>query len=284
MGWWKTRDGTGVVGDRPADILGDLLSSSFGPRLDTELLAGLLAALGAALLRNPGELVADPPPPGTAIIAELEDRPPLIAEITPAEQPGSLHDAIYDALESVAFQYRASGPARLPLLAEVLATLEFVVADRIVDADSGEPVALRSVHSHVPPHALRIDGPDWRARMAALAYVARMRVEDLAGQAAEIEIPPLSAGLREEDRRALLALRDVAVARLRGEKLRRPVHPDPEIAVVRARLLADVEAAVEGTALPAPDSPAYVLHALLDPGAVRASGTTPPDWEAWLRS
>ena len=50
----------------------------------------------------------------------------------------------------------------------------------------------------------------------------------------------------------------------------------------RARLLDDVAAVLEGTALPPPDSPAYVLHALVDPEAVRRSGQAPPEWRGWL--
>jgi hypothetical protein len=284
MGWWEIADGAGVVGDRPADILGELVDSSFGERLDTDLLAGLLVAFGAALLRNPAELVSDPPGNGAVIVAELQGRAPIVVAIKPVEHPGSLHDSVYDALEAVSFQYRESGPERMPTLLELLATLAFPLRSRIVDPDSGEPVELLRIRPQVPPHALRLDQPDWRARMAALAYTGRMGVEGLAQQAQEIEIPPLSVGLRDVDRRALLALRDAAVARMRGETLERPVHPDPDVAAARARLLADVAAAVEGTALPAPDSPAYVLHALLDPGAVRGSGTIPPEWQAWLRS
>ena len=96
-----------------------------------------------------------------------------------------------------------------------------------------------------------------------------------------VEVPSLSVGLREEDRRTLLALRDLAAARAQGVALERPIHPDPEIAAKRAALLADVEAAVDGTALPGPESPAYILHALLYPEGVRASGVAPPDWP-WL--
>src|SRR3954468_6201295 len=105
MGWWELEDRALVIGDRPADVFGALVDGSFGRRLDTELLAGLLGAFGAALLRNPSELVADPPGPGAAIGAEFERRAPLVVDIAPAALPGGLHDAVYDALESASFQY-----------------------------------------------------------------------------------------------------------------------------------------------------------------------------------
>jgi hypothetical protein len=284
MGWWELDDGGLVIGDRPADVFGALLDGSFGRRLDTELLAGLLGAFGAALLRNPGELVDDPPGPGAAIVAEIERRAPLVVDIAPAEYPGGLHDVVYDALESASFQYRESGPERKPQLAELLAVLAFAVRPRLVDPDTGAPVGLLDIRPHVRPEQLRLDAPDWRARMTALVFVGRLRIADLARPAAATEVPPLSAGLREGDRRALLALRDVAAARARGERLELPGHPDPEVAAARARLLADVETVLDGKGLPAPDSPAYVLHALLDPATVRESGSAPREWQAWLSS
>jgi hypothetical protein len=263
MGWWDIEDGSGVVGDRPADLLDRLLRSSLELPLDSDLFAGLLVSVGAALLRNP-ELLEDPPRAGDLVVAEFERRPPLVIELAPVAHGRGLDDAVYDTLEEVAFAYRAGGPERAPRLAEVLAALAFALRGRLVDADTGAPLDLIRIRGH-----RRSPAPDWRAPMVALLH----------GGHVEAEVPPLSVGLRDIDRRALLALRDLAVARARGEAPERPVHPDPEIAAARARLLRDVEAALDGTALPGPDSPAYILRALLDPAAV---ADAPPEWRAWL--
>lgn len=118
--------------------------------------------------------------------------------------------------------------------------------------------------------------------MLALIVIGQLRDDALAAFARRVEIPPLSVGLRDDDRRALLALRDLASARARGVALELPEHPDPEIAARRARLLADVDAVLDGTGLPEPDSPASILHALLDPQGVRAAGDVPPEWQRWL--
>lgn len=264
MGWWDLEDGLGMVGDHPADILAELLDTSFGPQLDGDLFAGLLIAVGGALLRNP-ELLEDPPRTGDLIVVELERRAPRAFEIAPVAHSGGLDDAVFEALEDVAFAYRDGGPERAPRLAEVLAAFAFVLRGRLVDADTGAPLELVRIRPH-----RRSLASDWRAPMLALLH---------GGRAAGIDVPPESVGLRDVDRRALLALRDMAAARARGEVFERPVHPDPEIAAVRARLLRDVEAALDGTALPEPDSPAYILRALLEPATV---GDPPPEWRAWL--
>jgi hypothetical protein len=284
MGWWKTEDGSGVVGDRPADMFAAVLDASLGARFDVDLLGGFLAAFGAAMLRNPQALVADPPPTDAEIVAELEWLTPLVIPIAAGAVTTSLDEAVFDAIESASFQYRESGPERLPRLAELLETIAFVARGRIVDIDGETPLTLLRVWARPrrKDPGPDLDDADWRARMAAIAGVGQQRIARLAPLARRAEIPSQSVGLRDEDRRALLALRDVAAALAEGVALDRPIHPDPEVAERRAQLLTDVAAAIDGSALPGPQSPAYVLSAVLDPDAVRRSGAAPPEWRAWL--
>lgn len=64
--------------------------------------------------------------------------------------------------------------------------------------------------------------PDWRVRMTAVLAVGRLQLAALAERARAAEAPDRDAGLRDEDRRALLALREVASERARpgGERRR----------------------------------------------------------------
>jgi len=263
MGWWATEDGTGSIGDRPADVLGALLTGSLGERLDRDLLAGFLAAVGGAVLRDPARLVADPPRPGDAILAELDGAPPLTVPVAAPLVETGLDDAAFAALEDASFCYREGGPERLPTWAELLETVAFVARGRLTDADV---TRIRPVTAPSAP-------PGWVETSLALVAAARASRPQVA---ARIDIPPEGDGLRDADRRALLALRDLAT------QTSRPVHPDPAVAAARAALAADVRAAVDGTALPGPDSPAFVLTAVLDPAGARASGRLPEPWRAWV--
>jgi hypothetical protein len=263
MGWWASDDGSGLIGDRPGDVLGALLTDSLGPRFDVELLGGFLRAVGGAVLRDPARLLSDPPRPGDAIAAEFGDRPPLRVAVTVPAVTGGLDDAVFEALETTSFLYREGGPQRPPRWAELLETIAFVARGHVEDA------TLRCVRPGevAPP-------PAWVGVMRGLVGLARTDRSDLRAQAANTAVP--ADGLRDTDRRALLCLRDVAAG------VQRPVHPDGDVAAARAALLADVRAAVAGDALPSSGSPAYVLTALLDPDGVRRAGTVPPEWEPWL--
>jgi hypothetical protein len=118
--------------------------------------------------------------------------------------------------------------------------------------------------------------------MTAVLVVGRLRLAELAGAAEAVEVPGTEVGLEDDERRALLALRDIAPALAVGQTADRPVHPDPGIARKRADFAATVAAAVEGTGWPPPTHPAYVLRALAEPEAVRASA--PRRWRHWLVS
>jgi hypothetical protein len=315
MGWWESEDGTGFIGDRPADILGSALADAFGERFDLDLFGGFLASVGAALLRNPDELVRDAIGPKTAIVAELSEMPGLVVPIRASGRRSGLDDGVYDALEAVAFQYRVSELDRLPRLAEILETIAFVARGHVTDAN-GRTVPLERVRpgsaaespmGATPSRAFgwvamraliagetpadenaealvgyALGDSDWRARMSAVLAVGRLRLRSLSSQARIAPVPPLGAGVSDDDRRALLALREVASARAEGRAVERPLHSDASIAERRGDFLAAVEAAVSGTALPGPGSPAYVLHALVDPAAVLTAEDCPPGWREWL--
>jgi hypothetical protein len=294
MGWWASEDGTGVIGDRPADILGTALTDAFGDRFDVELLAGFLVAVGGALLRNPSELVSDGLEPDTAIAIEFSDLPAVLVPIMRPAVTGALDDAVYDALEAAAFHYRVSELERAPTLAEILETIAFVARGHVTDG-GGAPLELDGIRplgaSEPKPAAAFawisvlallagaapntpeaealvahvLDEADWRPRMTAVLAVGRLRLPALANRARAAEVPALGKGVTDDDRRTLLALREVAAARAEGRALDRPRHPDAEVESRRAALLADVEAAVDGTRLPDSDSPAAVLRTLVNP-------------------
>lgn len=245
------------------------------------------------------------------MVAEFEEIPPVVLPMQPAAVQTGLDDAVSEALAAAAARFR-SELGRLPLLTEMLEMLARGAQGHIVDLDGRRPLTLRRVRpgvssdsdaaptftwtamrgvmatgspigpetEEVVAHAL--GDTDWRARMSAVLAVGRLRLRALAGQARNAPVPPLGSGVRDEDRRTLLALREAAAARAEGRAVERPVHSDAAIADKRAAFLASVEAAVAGTELPGPGSPAYVLHALVDPDAVVASGASPPEWREWL--
>jgi hypothetical protein len=317
MGWWVSSDGTGMIGDGPADTLEATLTDALGETFDTELFAGLLGALGATLSRNPGMLLADPSSLRDAVmVAGFDDGEPLRVPVRQAVAPGLLEDRLHAALDAIAMEYRVSSAVRPPRLAEVLETLAFVTRGRIVDADTRQPLNLRGVRvvavtadTTMPAAsfsgalmwgALRallssdrarsleaaalvaagLADSDWRVRMAALLAVGRLRLIELADEASRVEVPGTDVGLDDDERRALLALRDIAPALAGGHPAGRPVHPDPDIARKRADFADAVAAAINGTAWPSPTHPAYVLRALAEPEAVCA--TAPPQWRHWL--
>ena len=302
MGWWASADGRGVIGDRPADIAGRVLTESLGDRVGVELFQGFLGAVGAALARNPRELLADTFDPEHMVFAvEYDGLPTAHVPVLPPVIQTALDDAVYAALGDIAFEYRVSQD-RAPQLAEVLETVAFaarthldgatVVRISARDGEEAHPLraVVRSLLTAEPPLPLggvlllarALDDADWVARMTAVLVVGRLGIADLARPVGGVEVPPVGRGVREDDRRALLALRDVAAARAAGFSLERPVHPDPEVAEARAALLGAAEAAVAGTALPGPQSRAFILQALADPEAVATRAAPPAEWRAWL--
>jgi hypothetical protein len=269
------------------------LTESLGETVELELFAGLLTATGAALVRGGAALVRDPPVPGRLLVADLAGQPPLLVPV-PATGPDAVPLADLDTglsavLAACARQHRATDRGRAPTVADLLA--DIAEASRgLVIGPGGKRLRVRSLGLHTAPRPDTGGTPDWRDAAVVLLTVGRSRLSALAPLAADTEIPPAGPGLRDVDRRALLALRDLAVARARGVSLDLPEHPDAEVAAARARLVADLEAVLDagaeavprGTGLPGEESPAYLLTALLAPDRVRRSGTAPPQWHAWL--
>ncbi|MBV1796820.1 hypothetical protein [Siccirubricoccus sp. G192] len=316
MGWWASEDGAGQIGDRPADILGTALTEALGERFDPDLLAGFLAGLGAALLRNPAALVAEGPAvAGQRIEMQVEGQAPVEVPIRPAVAWSGLERSLFDALEAAAFQYQLSGVARPPRLAELLETVGFVARGHLYDPETGAVLVLRGIR---PARRRQRQGParvaadlrwasmrallqaprpdaelaemlaagledaDWRVRMVALLAVGRHRLAALADRAARVAVPPETAGLREVDRRALLALRDCAAAVAAGGEPDPPAHPDAAVQARRMALRDAVLAAIHGEAWPAPGDAAQVLRALADPHGAAAEAALPEPWARWL--
>jgi hypothetical protein len=267
-----------LLADDPPGPLATVLAESLGDPVEVDLFGGFLAAVGAALARDGAILVADPPPSPAFLVAGFHDRLPLSVAVAPAQTTGGLDEAVAAALAAEA----ATLPGAPPRLADLLEAVADAARGRIVDGE-GAPLALHEVAvRQTADLGDDLGEEDWRDRIAALVMVGRLGLAELAPLAQEVEIPPASVGLREDDRRVLLALRDMAAARAQGRPFHRPVHPDPRIAAARAALLADLEAVLDGTTLPGPDSPAYVLRAILDPDAVRGSSSVAPEWWPWL--
>jgi hypothetical protein len=149
MGWWESADGTGVIGDRPADILGTVLFEAFGDPVEVDLFAGFLAAVGSAILRNASELVAEPIPPQTQLVAHLAVSPPVTVVIWPVAISGGLDAAVFDAVEAVAFAYRQTSLARPPRLEEIAETIAFVSRGHLADA-AGRRVDLERITVRYP--------------------------------------------------------------------------------------------------------------------------------------
>jgi hypothetical protein len=315
MGWWATADGSGVIGDRPADLLGRALNEALGSQFDVELFSGFIAALGAALMRDPGEFVLDQPAGEASIVVEFAERKPLQVPVASGAFVGGLDRLLLDVLELAVFHYRL-GPERLPSIAELLDTLAFVARDHIVDLD-GTHLRLTRIRITATPDdavsatsswltwtALRaviiaggavgvgderlvsdsLSSDDWRARMLAVLAVGRRRIHPLAAMARRAQVPGTEVGLRECDRRALLALRDIAAANATDSRLGRPTHPDGVIAARRSDLIAEIDRVVRGDGDPSPDGPSLILLALLDPRRAHASDRAPRQWQRWLET
>jgi len=252
----------------PALRIRELLTESLGDPVDADLFGGFLAAFGGALHRGGPALVSDPPEYGALLVAEFAGRPPMAIPVDPGVEPAGLDADLSAVLAACARRHREAGE-RVPCTHDLLADLVHAARERIVDPD-GRALTLLEIFVQPPPPASGPPdpaGPDWRDQAALLIAVGRAGLPGLAPLAADVEIPPAAAGLCDQDRRVLLALRDVAVARARGVAFTLPAHPDPGVARARARLLADIEAVLDGTRLPDPDSPAYLLRAVVDPGA-----------------
>jgi hypothetical protein len=275
------RRGGELLGAVEPSPLAGVLLDSLGDPVDVDLFGGFLAATGAALLRAGHAAVDDPPPPGTLLVAEFAGRPLLVVPVAAAVVLTGLDEAVTAALFQEAARLGGGAPPRKVRLRRLLDSIAAAARGRVVDADGPTLLALRQVAAR-PADAGEPADDDWRDRVVALVTAGRLRLPELAALASRTVVPPTSVGLRDDDRRVLLALRDLAAARARGVPLDRPVHSDAGVASARAAVLRDIETVLDGGPLPSPESPAYVLAAVLDPARVRRSGSAPPEWRAWL--
>jgi hypothetical protein len=265
---------------RAARRIREFLTESLGDPVEIGLFEGFLVATGAALLRGGQALVRDPAGPGGLLVAEFADGPPLSVPVIVAGDLTGLDTGLSAVLAACARHHRRTNDGRPPWMGDLLADLAGAARDIVVDPDR-RPLRLRELRLHRvagPP----VDAPDWRSTAAVLLTVARLGLPELAPLAADAPLPRVADGLRDQDCRVLLALRDVALARARGVRLELPRHHDPVIAAARSRLVADIEAVLDGNGLPGPDSPAFLLTALVDPESAWRSGIAPVQWRSWL--
>jgi len=116
---------------------------------------------------------------------------------------------------------------------------------------------------------------DWRVRMAALWAVGHGRVPGLAAKAEAAALPKSAySGLSQDDRRVLLAMRDLAAARSAG-------RADSAKPSANAGFLAKIAALLDALPNEPADRAELLLAALLRrPGIDRS--LVPPAWKGWL--
>lgn len=128
MSWWEVVGG--VIGDEPADAFGAAVAA-----ITPFDLARTLAAADAALRANAADLVADPDAVGGTLTAVFLDGRTVVA----ASAEAAPVDAFAAALRKITGAYfeRFERP---PRLAEVLATLAFIVRGRETEAAGDAPL------------------------------------------------------------------------------------------------------------------------------------------------
>ena len=137
MGWWC--EGENVLGDGPVDhFVAALRVVTTEHPLPIE---ELMAAVHAALDRNPADYVVDPPHPASRLCARSHDGRLLIENKVIIDYRV---DAFQEALEAIALEYRESEMRRPPSTSELMANLAFVVRTRIPRDVS----AMASFHLH----------------------------------------------------------------------------------------------------------------------------------------
>jgi hypothetical protein len=140
MGWWSGDNPGDVIGDGPADAIADIFERLRASGAERPKMGELLAAIAAALSRNPAELIEDPRQlAASRIVAEFADG--MTVEALPgASAPKPLTDLLHAAFDEIAVEYRDTELKRRPRLSELLETVAFVLApdlDKIV-ADGGK--------------------------------------------------------------------------------------------------------------------------------------------------
>ena len=117
---------------------------------------------------------------------------------------------------------------------------------------------------------------DWRVRMVALWAVGHHRMAGLAAKAEAAALPDVSyKGLPQDDRRVLLALRDVAAGRSAG-------RPDPVKAGADPAFVRRVAALVDTVPLWAGSRDEALVRVLLRRPAPQDGPRVPPAWKHWM--
>lgn len=134
MSWWDAPDGE-ILGDRPADYLGEALDAIVQAREEQNKpkpgLQDVLEALAAALLAR-GERFDE-------LVAEQTEGPLLVVRPPAAPDP-TLVDPLREAFAKVDQAYEDRWE-RKPTLAEQLAVFDFVLTPEYL-SDAGDPPLL----------------------------------------------------------------------------------------------------------------------------------------------
>lgn len=123
---------------------------------------------------------------------------------------------------------------------------------------------------------------DWRVRMAAVWGVGALRLSTFADRAATAQLPAAnSTGLNADDRHVLLALRDAAILRARGDVPLPPTRAGSGPGgTARAAFVAKVGTLFENAASPPTDRGAALIAALLRQPDL-AQDRLPRSWRTW---
>jgi hypothetical protein len=174
---------------------------------------------------------------------------------------------------------------------EAALTELLTVPQRAAPADSGAAearwemlcvavaVAGEGVFDDLPGRALvsaALADSDWRVRMVALWAVGHHRMGGLAAKAEAAALPaPGYEGLSQDDRRVLLALRDLAAARSAG-------RADPVKPGANAGFVARVAALIDRVPRMPNNRAEALVMALLRRPAPKGAPLVPSAWKRWM--
>lgn len=140
MGWWSTGSGDDVIGDRPADILGEmftrLVAEHSKARTSKPTFGEMMATIEVALNDRPGQFLADAPSKKVSVIARLGDR--TVRAANPDSADRALAALVRRALVEISAVYDESWERHVRL-AELLSVIAFVL--RAADDYVSDPPA-----------------------------------------------------------------------------------------------------------------------------------------------
>jgi hypothetical protein len=313
----RRRSDLAEVSRGATEVLARVLTEALGPSPPDDLFIGLAVGFGRALRDGAASFITAPEVLSEVdLVVRFVGRAPLRLPPSSRREGGGLGAELSEALAAVAQLYEDAGLG-LPTLQALLWALSSAAGGGVtgtmllgVEAVIGREESLQAIElsellqadalrrwraqrsilattGPAPPEyeALVADGlndPDWRVRMTAVLAVGRLRIATLADQARAAATPARDVGLRDEDRRALLALREAASERARPGGELRPIHPDPETARRRAAFMAEVANAVAGERELSAGGAVSILDALEAPEQVSGRPDAPVAWRRWL--